>query len=110
MPALATRTMPSASSTGPSPASAAMGAHGRVRACSVQAHAAAQEPFGHQPAQEEVGVGHGDAFTFAVAHRGRGRPRRSRAPTVSAPPASSAATEPPPAPTVWMSIMGTLTG
>ena len=66
---------------------------------------------GAEQAEHQVGVGDG-RLGAAVAVAGRARAARppSAGPTRSAPPASRQAIEPPPAPTVWMSSIGSATG
>ena len=59
-----------------------------------------------QAAEDEVGVGHGGSFAAAVAG-GAGMAPADCGPTCSAPAMSIHASEPPPAPAVWMSSMGT---
>ena len=77
----------------------------------VEPHAAAEEAFAVEPAEREVGVGHGRlACRRGRSRRDPGASRRSRGPTVSRPPARTVAIEPPPAPMVRISTIGRRTG
>ena len=77
------------------------------RSRAVERHPAAEEaPVGQEP-EHEIGVGHRRLRAAAPVAGGAGvGARRSAGPTCSMPPASTRAIEPPPAPIVWMSIIG----
>ena len=110
MLALATRTMPSASSCtrqlralAPAPAAAR---------CARARHRA---PCGRRErTPDRAGRAAGWRRSPSARRPCRSRPARDRArapgPTRSAPPLSTYAIDPPPAPTVWMSITGSRTG
>jgi hypothetical protein len=76
----------------------------------IERDAAAEAPAARDAAQHHVGVGDGGlGAAEAVCRRARDEPAL-RGPTWRLPSTSSQAMEPPPAPTVCMSICGTLTG
>ena len=83
----------------------------RRAATSVERHPAAEEVLAVEPAEHDVGVGD----RRLACRRGRRRPGpgtapAERGPTLKAPAWSTKAIEPPPAPIVCTSIIGTSTG
>ena len=71
---------------------------------------ASGRPGSRRPSTRLASVTVGSVAAAAVARPGPGRRPRERGPTRSAPPASRQAIEPPPAPTVWMSTIGSASG
>src|SRR6266849_5180871 len=69
------------------------------RALGVELHPAAEKILGDEPARNQISVGDGWEIATAVA-RGTGVGAGALRPTLSEPPASTDAIEPPPAPTV----------
>ena len=111
--ALATRTMPSAHASRVE-ARARRPARSTARVRRVRRRASTPPASGHvgvEVAEDEVGVGDRRLGAAApVARRARARRPRCAGPTRSAPPGSRQAIEPPPAPTVWMSTIGSASG
>ena len=109
--ALATRTMPSAHSRASSPSASASRSTARVRGVGVERDAAGQRRVGVEVAEHEVGVGHRRLGAAAAVAGGAGLgARASAARRAARRPASRQAIEPPPAPTVWMSTIGSASG
>ena len=79
-------------------------------ALDVQRHAAAEEVARVEAAEQQVGVGDGELGAEAVAGRSRARRRRCAGRRAARRRCRRATIEPPPAPTVWMSITGSRTG
>ena len=111
MLALATRTMPSASRRHAELQRRATsrgdaGARDRRRASSGR-----RERYSRiEPAEQQVRVGDRELRAGAVADRARARRRRSAARRAARRRCRRSAIDPPPAPTVWMSITGSRTG
>ena len=84
------------------------GGDGRV---AVELHLAAEEAVGVDAAEHDVAsVTVGSLRRRCRSTPGPGSAPALRGPTRNAPPSSTYAMEPPPAPIVWMSIIGTSSG
>ena len=104
---LTTRAMPSAACS--SCRARAPALRPRARRLHVEPDAAAEEVGRVEEAEHEVGVGDGGRRAALAVAGGAGSAPALSGPTRRMPPASTRAMEPPPAPSVWMSSVGSAT-
>ena len=110
MLAFATRMMPSASSSTDSRSRRASDPAARPRSLDVEAHAAAEEVRRIEAAEQQVRVGDRDIACRRRSRRAPASRRHSPDRRAGRRRGRRCAIDPPPAPTVWMSMTGSRTG